>query len=262
MAVVQQLLWKTDDRGVTTLTLNHPERHNALDGHLVKALVERLEVLAEDPSVRVLVLTGIGRSFCSGVDLMWMQQVVQQGDEANRRDAREVALLMQRLNDFPRPTVAQVNGSAYGGGVGLIACCDIAVADAKALFAFTEVRLGLVAAVIAPYIVAAIGRRHARRFLLSGEQFTSNEALAMHLVHRVVATGALADAVEVQISNLLRGEQGAQTESKRLLQRLMNNDPQLLRYTADLTARVRASAAARKGIERFLQQRRRRMSSG
>ncbi len=257
--MVEQLLCETDRRGVTTLTLNRPKKHNALDGRLVVELADRLAELARDQAVRVVVVTGSGASFCSGADLSWVKQVIEQGGAANRCDAQELALLMKRLNEFPKPTIARVNGAAYGGGLGLIACCDIAIADERALFAFTEVRIGFVAAIIAPYIVAAIGSRHARRYLLSGEDFNVTEALAMSLVHQVAASDKLSQAVERHLCALLQGEPHAQSESKKLVQQFVEYDLKRLAATAELTARVRASAVGRKGIERFIHRRGRRV---
>ena len=254
--MAQVLLSETDGRGVTTLALNRPGRHNALDGELADALLDRLELLEQDPATRVLVITGNGRSFCSGADLDWIRQVTAAGDVANREDALRLALLMQRLYGFPRPTVARVNGSAWGGGAGLIACCDIAIASGGAWFGFTEVRLGLVAAVIAPYVLRAIGARNARRFLLSGEQFSARQAQAMGLVHQAVADAELDGVLETQLQALLKGLPAAQAETKRLVQHLIEADREVLHQTAELTARVRAAAEGRRGIQAFLERRR------
>lgn len=256
--MTQALLCNTDDRGVTTLILHRPERSNALDGHLMAELTTQLKVLAEDPAIRVLVLSGSGRAFCSGADLDWIQEVVEQGEAANQADARQLAALMQRLNEFPKPAIARVNGAAYGGGAGLIACCDIAIASEAATFAFSEVRLGLVAAVIAPYVLTAMGVRNARRFLLSGERFSANQALAMGLVHQVVEDAALDGAVERQLQALLQGMPVAQTESKRLLHDLVSTDAAILQQTAELTARIRASAEGGAGVRAFLERRKHR----
>jgi methylglutaconyl-CoA hydratase len=224
---------------------------------MTEALIARLGELAEEAAIRVLVMTGNGRSFCSGADLAWVREVIARGAIANRRDARRLALLMRRLNTFPRPTLARVNGPAYGGGIGLIACCDIAIASTLASFAFTEVRLGLVAAVIAPYIQAAIGARQTRRLLLSGEAIDGEAARALGLVHRVVAGRELDAAVEAQLQALLQGEAGAQAQTKRLLQRLSAGHAPAPNRSAELTARVRASPAGRRGIEAFLGRRQR-----
>ncbi|MEN8107836.1 MAG: enoyl-CoA hydratase-related protein [Pseudomonadota bacterium] len=246
------LLCNTDARGVATLTLHRPARRNALDGKLMAALSKHLSVLADDPVTRVVVLTGSGQAFCSGADLAWVAQVVAAGATANRADASQLAGLMHQLNTFPRPTLARVNGAAWGGGIGLIACCDLAIASSAATFAFSEVRLGLVAAVIAPYVLAAIGPRQARHFLLTGERFSSQQAMAMGLVCQVVTEVELDTAVEMQLTRLLQGEPHAQAETKRLLQRLVDGNREFLQQTADLTARLRATAAAQQRMQVFL----------
>jgi len=209
----------TDERGACTLTLNRPERHNAFNAELIERLITDLALANEDPSVRVLVLTGAGQSFSSGADLGWMQEAAGQDETANREDAERLAALMRSLYELDKPTVARVNGPAYGGGLGLIACCDIAIACTAAKFAFTEVRLGLIPAVISPYILNAIGPRQARRLFLTAESFTATEAQTMGLVHRVVESDQLDSAVERQVTLLLKGGPGAQRECMRLLRR-------------------------------------------
>ena len=252
MAYTQPLLCKTDDRGVTTLTLNRPERRNALNGKLMTALVEQLQKLEQDRATRVVVLTGNGRAFCSGADLAWIEQVIEQSETANLKDARLLADMMQRLNNFPKPVLALVNGSVFGGGLGLIACCDISLAVDTAEFACSEVRLGLVAAVIAPYLLTAIGPRQARRLLLTAERFSTDQALEMGLVHQVATEASLETVLDKQLAHLLQGEPVAQTESKRLLQSLLSMDSNLPYQTAELTARIRATHEARSRIQAFL----------
>ncbi|MCU7842889.1 MAG: enoyl-CoA hydratase/isomerase family protein [Candidatus Thiodiazotropha sp. (ex Monitilora ramsayi)] len=255
MTNTQPLLCQSDDRGVTTLTLNRPECRNALDGELVAALVEQLQKLEQDKATRVVVLTGNGRVFCSGADLAWIEQVVEQGEVANLNDARLLADMMQRLNAFAKPVLALVNGPAFGGGLGLIACCDIAIAVDTAEFAFSEVRLGLVAAVIAPYIQSAIGPRQARRLLLTAERFSAGQALELGLVHHVATEASLEAVFDRQLAHLLQGEPVAQSESKRLLQSLLKMDENLSDQTAESTARIRATQAAESRIQAFLSRR-------
>lgn len=246
------LLSDTDDRGVTTLTLNRPERRNALDGGLVAALLAELERLQDEAVSHVVVLTGSGKSFCSGADLKWVKQVVAQGDVPNRRDARQLARLMQSLNTCAKPTLACVNGPAFGGGIGLIACCDVVVADSSAQFIFTEVQLGLIAAIVLPYLLAAIGEHNARRYLISAEPFGCEQAMAMGLVHETVPAKALNEAVEAKLSLLLRGVPGAQYATKRLIKRLRPLSPEIITETAELFAKMRASSSGQAGIEAFL----------
>jgi methylglutaconyl-CoA hydratase len=244
-----------DERGVCTLTLNAPERHNALDGPLVSLLLERLRQAAEDKSIRMVVLTGQGESFSSGADLRWMQAMGREKEAVNRRDAHQLAALMQFLNYFPKPTLARINGPAYGGAIGLVVCCDLAIAASTAQFAFREVRLGLVPAVIAPYVAAAIGIRQTRRFFLSGEIISSATALQLGLVHQVVAVEELDLGVEVQMHRLLKAAPIALTECKHLLARLEADGESLREYTAELLARLRRSPQGQEGMAAFLEKR-------
>ncbi|MCB1953981.1 MAG: enoyl-CoA hydratase/isomerase family protein, partial [Rhodocyclaceae bacterium] len=165
-----------DSRGVAMLTLNRPEIHNAFDDALIIRLLEVLAQLERDRGVRAVVLGSTGKSFSAGADLNWMRRMADYDREQNHRDARQLAELMRRLNRFERPTIARVQGAAFGGGVGLVACCDIAVASERAQFALTEVRLGVIPAVISPYVIAAIGERAARRYFLSAERFDAQQA--------------------------------------------------------------------------------------
>lgn len=250
--MAEVLLHDIDDRGVARLTLHRPARHNALDRALVEALIDRLGKLAADPQCRLLVLTGSGESFCSGADLREMQQVVGQGEAANLADATRLAALMRLLFHFPRPTLARVNGPAYGGGIGLVACCDVAVAVSGACFAFSEVRLGLVPAVIAPYVIRAIGVRACRELMLTAERFDAADAKRHGLLHRCVDGAGLDAATADLVAALLRGEPGAQAQTRRLLDRLSEPDPGVVVETAALTARIRAGGAARDRVAAFL----------
>ncbi len=249
------LVSETDGRGVKKLTLNRPKRHNALDGDLVSALLAELERLQDEPETHVVVLTGSGKTFCSGADLAWVKNVVAEGDVANRKDARQLARLLQSLNECSKPTLACVNGSAFGGGIGLIACCDVVVANSDARFAFTEVQLGLIAATVLPYLLASISEHNARRYLLSAETFSSEQAMAMGLVHEVVPADLLDEKVEAKLSLLLKGEPGAQYATKQLIKRLRPLSPEIIIKTAELFAKMRASASGQARIEAFLKRR-------
>ncbi|MGB8932038.1 MAG: enoyl-CoA hydratase-related protein, partial [Anaeromyxobacteraceae bacterium] len=165
-----------DDRGRATVTLERPEIHNAFDDALVAALTGTLEALGKDDRVRVVLLAARGKSFSAGADLGWMHRTAAYSQEENLEDALALAGLMRTLDALPKPTIAVVQGAAYGGGVGLVACCDVALASPRATFCLSEVRLGLIPAVISPYVVAAIGPRAARRYALTAEAFDAGEA--------------------------------------------------------------------------------------
>jgi methylglutaconyl-CoA hydratase len=243
--------------GVVWLTLDRPEIHNAFDDRLIAELTKELEVLGADDGVRVVALTGAGRSFSAGADLNWMRRTAGYGEAENLADARALAKLMQTLNELPKPTVARVNGAALGGGTGLVACCDIVVASEQAVFGTTEVRLGLIPAVIGPYVLAAIGPRHARRLMLTGERISAAEALRLGLVHEVVAAEQLDLTVERIVGELLKGGPGAIAAAKRLIRDLSGRpiEAPLIDDTAQRIARLRAKSEAREGVGAFLEKR-------
>jgi methylglutaconyl-CoA hydratase len=243
--------------GSAWITLNRPDVHNAFDDRLIAELTAALAALAGDESVRVVVLTGSGRSFSAGADLNWMRRTSTYGEADNLADAKALAKLMAVLHELPKPTVARINGAALGGGAGLVACCDIAVASADARLGMTEVRLGLIPAVIGPYIVAAIGVRHARRLMLTGERITAHEAARLGLVHEVVAADQLDGAVAVLLEQLLKGGPQALAAAKRLAQDLAGRPitAELTDDTAKRIAALRAMPEAREGVAAFLAKR-------
>ncbi|HET7610733.1 MAG TPA: enoyl-CoA hydratase-related protein [Rhodanobacteraceae bacterium] len=242
-----------------TLALNRPRIHNAFDDALIADMTAALESLAVDNGVRALVVTGSGATFSAGADLNWMRGMARAGEQENRDDALRLAKLLRTLEFFPKPTVARVNGSAYGGGVGLVACCDIAIGIEGAKFALSEVKLGLVPATIAPYVVQAIGARHARRLFASGEVFDAAEAARIGLLHQCVAAGALDEAVDRQLHLLAKGGPLAQHEAKRLALRSAGMTPESAERidteNADLIARLRVSPEGQQGLAAFLERR-------
>jgi methylglutaconyl-CoA hydratase len=251
------LILQTDTRGVATLVLNRPERHNAFDDSLISELTEALLEISADESVRAVVLRGNGKSFSAGADLDWMRRVAGYTEADNRQDAAALALLMHTLDRMPKPTIALVQGAAYGGGVGLVACCDIAIAAGDAKFSLSEVRLGLIPAVISPYVVAAIGPRQARRYFQSAEVITATRAREIGLVHEVVEPDGLADAAEAVLAKLLEAAPGAQAQAKDLVVLCTSRqiDEALLAETGHRIAAQRASAEGREGVSAFLEKR-------
>ncbi len=244
---------------MVTVALNRPERHNALSAALIDALAATLERIAGDDDVRVVVLTGEGRSFCAGADIAEMRAAADASLDDNEADARRLAALLQRLDALPRPTVARVQGNAFGGALGLIAACDIAVAAATAMLSLSEVRLGIAPAMISPYVLRAIGPRQARRLCLTGERFDATRAERIGLVHEAVATERLDAAVAAIVADLLQGAPGAQAQIKRLLADVAGrdeaNDQQLAQSTARRIAQMRASPEGREGLSAFLEKR-------
>ncbi len=249
---------QVDARGVATLWLDRPELHNAFDDALIAALTAELGRLASDETVRVLVLAGRGKSFSAGADLNWMKRMAGYTEAENRRDADALAGLMRTLDAFPKPTLARVHGAAFGGGVGLVACCDIAVAAETAGFCLSEVKLGLIPAVISPYVVAAIGARAARRYFLTAETFDAATAKRFGLLHEVAPAELFDEALEAILAPLLAAGPRAQTESKALIARVARGpiDDAMVADTAARIARIRVSPEGREGIAAFLAKRR------
>ncbi|HKE93322.1 MAG TPA: enoyl-CoA hydratase-related protein [Povalibacter sp.] len=247
----------TDPRGVTTLTLNRPEKHNALDGETLRELHDALAVIGSDAAVRVVVLTGAGASFCAGADIAHMRSMLNATEQQNLDDALVLARCLRALDELPQPVIARVNGNVFGGGVGLVACADIAIAAESARFALTEVRLGIVPAVISPYVVAAVGSREARRLFLSAAPFDAIEARALNLVHQAVAADQLDAAVEGQLDLLLRGGPVALRAAKKLVREAAaaTDRGAFSAETALLLARLRVSPEGREGLTAFLERR-------
>jgi len=251
-------LREIDGRGVARLTLNRPEVHNAFNDALIAELTAALAELEADPQVRLVVLASHGKSFSAGADLTWMKRMAANSEAENQADARRLAGLMRRLNELAKPTVVLVQGPTFGGGVGLVACCDIAIASEAASFCLSEVKLGLIPAAIGPYVMAAIGARAARRYFLSAETFSAAEAQQFGLVHQVVPAEALEIAGQDMIQALLRAGPTAQAAAKDLVLALSGRvvDDALVEDTALRIARLRAGAEAQGGIAAFLEKRR------
>ncbi len=249
-----------EHRGSTAwLTLDRADVHNAFDAALIAELTATLERVDSDASVRAVVLTGRGSTFSAGADLNWMRGMAAAGEDENREDSLRLARLMHTLNFLSKPTVARVNGSAYGGGVGLVACCDIAIGVDGAKFSLSEAKLGLVPAVISPYVVAAIGLRQARRYFVSAEVFDAGEARRIGLLHDAVAGDALDEQVDRVLHMLGKCGPVAQDEAKRLALRAAGIDAegahQLDRENAALIARLRVSPEGQEGLGAFLDKR-------
>ena len=242
---------------VAWVLLNRPEVRNAFNATLIAELTALLRSLDADPGVRAVVLAGAGSSFCAGADLNWMQQMAAFSRRQNLADAGELAAMLATLDRLSKPTIARVHGAAFGGGAGLVACCDIAIGTADAWFAFSEARLGLIPAAISPYVVAAIGARAARRYFLTAERFSATEAYRLGLLHELAPAAELDARIETLLGALLIGGPQAQTECKLLLRAVVNRplDARVVADTARRIARVRASVEGREGVAAFLAKR-------
>lgn len=243
--------------GVARIIMARPEKHNAFDDVLIGELTSVFKRVADDDDVRVVVLSGEGKSFSAGADLGWMQQMAGYSEADNLEDARQLAVMMRILNEMPKPTVAQVQGAAIGGGVGLVAACDMAVASQDASFCLSEVRLGLIPAVISPYVVEAIGARAARRYFQTAERFRADEAFALGLLHDVVAHDGLDTRVDGFVELLLKNGPGAMAASKKLIRRVSAGpiDAAMIDDTAQRIASIRVGAEGREGVSAFLEKR-------
>ena len=242
--------------GVATLTLDRPEVGNALDDALVARLGEALAAAAADSAVRVVVVTGAGKVFSAGADLNWMRRMRDAGPAANLEDARRTQAVFASVAELPRPVVACVNGPARGGGVGLLAAADVVVASTEAHFAFSEVRLGIVPAMIAPFVIARVGPARARRLFCTGETFGAADALVWGLVDRVAPPAELDAAVSAVVGDLKKGGPTALAEAKKLVRDVTAADPAAVpALTAELIARLRAGDEGQEGMAGFLEKR-------
>ncbi|HVG94696.1 MAG TPA: enoyl-CoA hydratase-related protein [Planctomycetota bacterium] len=246
------------DRAVATVVLDRPELKNAFDDRLAKALRETFEALSADASVRVIVLRGSGDTFCAGGDLAWMRRSGALPKAQNLEDARGFASAYAAVDRSPKPVVARVAGVALGGGAGLVAACDVAIAAEDTVFGFPEVRLGIVPAAISPYVASKIGWSEARRWFLTGERFDAATARRMGLVHEVVPAADLDAVVRKSVDALLACGPEAVARAKRLLKGLnaLAPDGAMLDVTAREIADARASAEGQEGLTAFLEKRR------
>ncbi len=254
----QQVLTMTiDGRGVARLTMNRPDLRNAFNEELIGAICDAMGKLGGDANVRAIILTGAGAAFSAGADLNMMKRVADYSAAENKDDARRLAHMLRSIYDCEKPTIALVNGPAMGGGLGLVAAADIAIASEDAFFALSEVRLGLIPAVISPFVVRSIGARQARRFFLTGERFDAVKAKELGLVHMVAMGAQLEATLDGVIGDILLGAPDAQSAAKDLIKRVAHRsvDDGVMEETAGLIAKTRAGAEGREGVTAFLEKR-------
>lgn len=242
---------------VATIWLNRPEIHNAFNVTLIADLKAACRSLDTDDTVRVVVLAGRGKSFCAGADLNWMQAAGEASIEENKTDARRLASMLRTLAELSKPTIARVHGPAFGGGLGLAAACDLCVAATNAVFTASEVRLGIIAATISPYVLRAIGERQAYRYLLTAERITAAQAYAIGLAHEVVDLDQIDAKIQELTYALLQGGPKALAASKALIRTVANQpvDERLVDETARRIAELRATPEGQEGLAAFLEKR-------
>ena len=253
MAVVSTL--RIDKNGpVVTIRLNRPQLKNAFNAAVIAELQEAFASLTL--ADRVVVLTGVGEVFCAGADLAWMKAGVEQSKDEIRQEAREMAAMFKAIDEAPRVVIGRINGPAFGGGLGLVACCDVAIAAETAKFAFSEARLGLVPAVIGPFVLRKMGVSWTRRYFLTAETFSASQALAMGLIHRMVAPAELDDEVAATVNAALQCGPGAVVEAKRLIAATQGLPlDQALESAAEAISRLRVSGEGQEGLSAFLEKR-------
>ena len=243
--------------GVTYVWLNRPELHNAFNAQLIAELSQCFDALDQNEKTRVVVLAGRGKSFSAGADLNWMKAARHFSHEENQQDAMKLASMLHKLAHLKQPTIARVHGAALGGGMGLAAACDLCIASEIAVFATSEVRLGLAPSTISPYVIRAIGARQASRYFLTAERFSAQQAKALGLAHEVYSAEALDTGIRQMIEQLLLGSPQAQTASKQLIEMVNAQEltPELMQQTAAHIAGLRLSEEAQEGLSAFLAKR-------
>lgn len=255
-AAFQTIALSTDSRGIATLMLSRPAQHNALSAEMIAELTQAAGLLANDPSIRVVILTGAGTSFCAGGDLNWMKAQVEADRTERISQSRQLAMMLKALRDLPKPLIARVNGQAYGGGVGLISICDAAIAVSNARFGLTETRLGLIPATISPYVIARIGAANAMRYFTSARIFDATEARTTGLLNAVVDAEALDDAIEAEIAPYFATAPAAVAAAKALVHAVsMPIETRIIEDTLKRLADTWETPEAAEGISAFLEKR-------
>jgi methylglutaconyl-CoA hydratase len=251
------LLVNIDERGVATVTLNRPELHNAFDAQLIADLTEVFEYLNKQSAVRVMILAANGRSFSAGADLNWMQKMADYSYAENLEDAAKLANMLACLYNLNKPTIARVQGSAFGGAVGLIACCDMAIGSKMSKFCLSEVKIGLVPATISPYVISAIGARASRRYFTTAEVFSARRARRLGLLSEAVTEEELDSTIESLIQHILRNSPSAVSAAKNIINQVENRvtDQAMLDFTCEQIAKIRVSTEGQEGLQAFLQKR-------
>lgn len=248
------IIFDVDDRRVATLSLNRPEVRNAFNDKLIAEITRSVQTLPDD--VRVLVLKGEGKSFCTGADLHWMRSMAGYSKEENIADSSTLARMFKALDECSVPVVGRIHGAALAGATGLVACCDYVVAGASTIFAFTETRLGLVPAVISPFVMRKVGYSFARAMFLTADTFDAKRAYEVGLVHRVAPDDQLDDAVQEVVESLLKAGPKALIEARGLVDRVWARAPEeVADVTVETIARMRVSEEGQEGVASFLEKR-------
>jgi len=245
------------NNGIFELIFNNPQSRNALNKIMLKEISECLDDLKDNKNLRILIITGVGKTFSAGADLDWMRAAKNLSLEDNKKDALYFSKMLKKIDEFPKPTLALINGHAFGGGLGIISACDFSLAEENAKFCFSEVRLGLIPAMIGPYVVRCIGLANSRKLFLTGKVFDTKHALKINLIDEALPFSKLVDKKEDLINELLIGAPKAQEEIKKFLLMITNKDinNDLINKTSGTIANIRTSSEGQEGIDAFLNKR-------
>ncbi|MFD1260497.1 enoyl-CoA hydratase-related protein [Entomomonas asaccharolytica] len=257
MTAFNYLQLEIDNRNVATLWLNRPERNNALNADFINELTTAFKQVSSDPKVRLLVIRSKGKHFCSGGDLKWMQESINLDLTGNLKDAQLLSELFYQLYHLPKPTLAVVQGAAFGGAVGLVACCDMAIGADNASFCLSEVRIGLIPATMSPFIIRCMGKRAALSYSLTAKRFNGKRATELGLLQQSCPAEELSTLTEKWITQLLQNSPAAQVASKQLFAEIGTAEitPELRRYTEEAIAKIRVSKEGQEGLHAFLEKR-------
>lgn len=255
--MTSSVLLDIDHRGVATVTLNRPEKHNAFDDETIAALHHHFLTLASNKQVRVVILAASGKNFSAGADLAYMQRMANYSQDQNEQDAMQLANMLNSLYSLPQPTIARVQGAAYGGAVGLIACCDIAIGCELSKYCLSEVKLGLIPATISPYVIEALGPRVAKRYFMTAEVMSARRARRLGLLSETQGESEIDECINTLIEQILGNGPEAVKQAKALVHRVAGEDIDalLLKDTSQAIASIRVSEEGQEGLSAFLEKR-------
>jgi methylglutaconyl-CoA hydratase len=252
-----QVVLTIPKKGIALITLNRPEKRNALNGPLIHEWFAILQNVAEDKNIFIVLLNGNGEHFCAGADIAWMQKMAQCTHDENVQEAIQLAMLLQTIHTFPKPVIGLIQGAAMGGGLGVMACCDIVIAAENATFCFSEAKIGLTPSVISPYVISVIGERAARYYFLTADKFNAENAKKLNLVQRIVPLAQLNSEGLSLAETLLKNSPYSLVEGKKIIKQVVSQpiSAKLIQMTAEHLAMMRSSSDAKEGLEAFLEKR-------
>lgn len=254
---MSKVLFTKDNNGIARITLNNPEKQNAFDDEIILDLINILNEIEHSQDLRLVILSSNGKNFSAGADLNWMKRMSNASYDENMRDASSLTTMLQKLNNLAQPTLVIIKGAVFGGGVGLVSCCDISIASNESIFSLSEVKVGLVPATIGPYVIQAIGERNARRFFLTGERFGAEVAREINLVHEVSNESELDEKIEFFIKLFKKNGPKAVLAAKKIISDVANKeiDAAIINHTCQVISELRMSDEGKEGVSAFLEKR-------